>query len=93
MEGRFVLPSIMLMYGGSCMVTRKLEIAETYLNDVLKRSSIKTVGEVLTRIETISDINELKAAIKDTIYENFRDLKTEIRAFDCGVKFVRPLAR
>jgi len=74
----------------------KLEISEDYLMNVLKSASTKMVGEVLSNVETISTPDELKKAIKNTIYQNFRDFEAQIKAFDCGVRFVkfpRPLVR
>lgn len=67
----------------------KLEISDSYLNDVLKSAAIKQVGEVMSLFETISDINELKLAVKNSIYQNYRDLNGQVRAFDSGVRFVR----
>jgi hypothetical protein len=67
----------------------KLEIADDYLEQTLKHAAIKLVGETLANLETISNPDEAKAAIKNTIYQNFRDLNGQIRAFDCGVRFVR----
>jgi len=69
----------------------KLEIADDYLDSVLKQAAGKLVGETLANLETISNPEEAKATIKNTIYQNFRDLNSQIRAFDCGVKFIRPL--
>jgi hypothetical protein len=73
------------------MENRKLEIADEYLNDVLKHAAVKLVGEIMSNMETISNPEELKSTVKNTVYQNFRDLNGQIHAFDCGVKFVRPL--
>jgi len=73
----------------------KLEIAEDYLVDVLKQASIKLVGETMANFDNISNTEDLKKSVKNTIYQNFRDLNGQIRAFDCGVRFIkthRPLA-
>jgi GMP synthase PP-ATPase subunit len=66
----------------------KLEISKTYLDEALKASSIKCVGEVCSNLETVSKPEELKQTIKNTIYQNFRDLKAQIEAFNSGVKFI-----
>jgi len=70
------------------MDNKKLEIAEDYLVITLKNAAIKLVGESMANLETISNPDELKKTIKNTIYQNFRDLEGQIKAFDCGVKFV-----
>ena len=68
----------------------KLEISESYLLDCLKSGSNKMVGEVMSKFETITNLDELKIVVKNTIYENFRDLKAQMMAFDSGVKFIKP---
>lgn len=68
----------------------KLEISEKYLNDTLESSSIKLVGETMSNFESISNLAELKKVVKNTIYQNFRDLKAQIMAFNSGVKFISP---
>ena len=66
----------------------KLEISKQYLDECLKSSSVKCVGECMASMEQISNPVELKQVIKNTIYQNFRDLKGQIDAFDSGVKFI-----
>jgi len=66
----------------------KLLLSKDYLNEALKCSSIKCVGEVCSNLETITNPEELKQTVKNTIYQNFRDLKAQIEAFDSGVKFI-----
>lgn len=68
----------------------KIEISKDYLEGALKSSSIKCVGEVCSNLETITNSDELKKVIKNTIYQNFRDLKAQIDAFNDGVKFLSP---
>ena len=69
---------------------KKLEISEIYLNDCIKSASTKLVGETMSKFENITNIEELKIVVKNTIYENFRDLKAQMMAFDSGVKFMTP---
>lgn len=69
---------------------KKLEISEEYLNNTLKVAGTKMVGEVLSNIENISNLNELKSVVKNTIYQNFRDMTAQIQAFNDGVKFISP---
>ena len=70
-------------------MVNKLEIAEDYLDETLKHAAIKLVGEIMGNLETISNPEELKKSVKNTIYQNFRDLNGQIHAFDCGVRFVK----
>ena len=69
---------------------KKLEISEIYLNDCIKSASTKLVGETMSKFESISNLAELKIVVKNTIYENLRDLKAQINAFNSGVKFISP---
>lgn len=69
---------------------KKIEISEEYLNDALKSASVKLVGETMSNFETISNLAELKQVVKNTIYQNFRDLQAQINAFNSGVKFISP---
>jgi hypothetical protein len=68
----------------------KIEISEKYLNDALDTASVKLVGETMSNFESISNLAELKKVVKNTIYQNFRDLKAQIMAFNSGVKFISP---
>lgn len=68
----------------------KLEIAEVYLDDALRHAASKLVGELMSQFESISNLNELKICVKNTVYQNFRDLQGQIKAFDAGVKFISP---
>jgi hypothetical protein len=67
----------------------KLEIDELYLSQTIDVAARKLVGELCSNLETISNPAELKTTAKNTIYQNFRDLLAQIKAFDSGVKFVR----
>jgi hypothetical protein len=66
-----------------------LEVSESYMNEVITSASTKLVGEILSNFDSISNQEELKKMIKNTVYQNFRDLKAQVRAFDCGVRFIR----
>lgn len=68
----------------------KLEISEKYLTDTLDNASVKLVGEVMSNFESITNVTELKKVVKNTIYQNSRDLKAQIMAFNSGVKFISP---
>lgn len=66
----------------------KLELGITYLDETLKSAAIKLVGETMSDFETITNVNELKQSVKNTIYQNFRDLHAQLKAFNSGVRFV-----
>jgi hypothetical protein len=66
---------------------KKLEISENYLILLIKQSANKTVGELMSLHETISNPEELKRAVKNSIYQNFRDFEATVKAFDYGIKF------
>ena len=67
---------------------KKLEISEDYLDSVLKAAGTKMVGETLAIIEVVKNIDDIKQLVKNNIYQNFRDLQAQIKAFDSGVKFI-----
>ena len=68
----------------------KLEISEAYLDQVLQKSASSLVGEVMKRFEILEDKEAIKADSKELIYEKFRELKSQIKAFNFGVKFITP---
>lgn len=68
----------------------KMEISEQYLREAIKSAADKLVGETMSHFETISNIDEIKLSVKNTIHQNFRDLQGQLKAFNCGVKFTSP---
>jgi len=71
-------------------MNNKLEISEDYLMVTLNSAAVKLVGEVMSNFDSISNPEDLKKTVKNTVYQNFRDLSGQIKAFDCGVKFYTP---
>ena len=63
------------------------KIDKRYLEVLFKAKAGTIVGRVLRRIETISEIDELKQAIKDCVPEEMRDLLTTIDAYHNGIIF------
>jgi len=63
------------------------KINKRYLETLIKAKSNSIVGRVLARIESISDQDELKKVVKDTIWEENRDLLTTIEAYHNGILF------
>lgn len=71
------------------MENQKFELSQEYFDKVTEAASKKLVGEILSNVETIkSNKDELKQSIKNTVYQNFRDLKAQLEAFNDGVKFI-----
>ena len=68
----------------------KLEISESYLDQIIKSSAVSLVGEVMKRFEILDDKEAIKAEAKELIYEKFRELKSHVKAFNQGVKFIAP---
>ena len=68
----------------------KLEIGEAYLDEALSTASKTLVGKIMKRFETLEDKETIKVQSKELVYELFRDLKAQLKAFNCGVKFITP---
>jgi hypothetical protein len=68
----------------------KLEISEVYLDEALSTASKTLVGKIMKRFETLDDKETIKIQSKELVYELFRDLKAQLKAFNCGVKFITP---
>ena len=69
---------------------QKLEISEAYLDEALAQSSKTLVGKIMKRFETLDDKETIKIQTKELVYELFRDLKAQLKAFNSGVKFTTP---
>ena len=65
----------------------KLEIGEAYLDEALNTASKTLVGKIMKRFETLDDKEAIKGQTKELVYELFRDLKAQLKAFNYGVKF------
>ena len=67
-----------------------LEISEAYLDQALKNTASSLVGEVMKRFEILENKDDIKYDTKELIYEKFRELKSVLKAFNYGVKFITP---
>lgn len=67
-----------------------LEISEAYLDQALKNTASSLVGEVMKRFEILENKDDIKSDTKELIYEKFRELKSVLKAFNYGVKFITP---
>ena len=65
-------------------------VSEKYLDEIIEKSSRALVGMVCKRFEIFKNKEDIKSAIKELIYENYRNLKGLIKAFSTGVKFISP---
>jgi hypothetical protein len=71
------------------MAKEKLIVTEEYLDKVTSQWAKSLVGKMMKRFEILDDKDAIKRDIKELIYENIRDLKVNIKAFNWGVKFNR----
>ena len=62
----------------------ELKLSRRYLDELIDFESKKTVGKLLKRCETLSDRDVLKGQLKELVYEQFRDLKDLILAYQKG---------
>ena len=65
----------------------KYEISEQFLEEAIEKSSRSLVGKACKRFEILKDKESIKSAVKELIYEQFRNLKEIIKSFNTGVKF------
>ncbi len=65
-------------------------VSEKYLDEIVEKSSRSLVGMVMKRFEIFENKEDVKSAIKELIYENYRNLKGLIKSFSNGVKFITP---
>lgn len=63
---------------------------EQFVENILKQSSRSLVGKACKRFEIIEDREILKNELKELIYEHYRDLKSSLKCFSIGIKFVSP---
>lgn len=65
-------------------------ITEEFVEKVFNHASKALVGKIMKRFELFDDKNAIKKAVKELIYENYRDVKTLLKSFSYGVKFITP---
>lgn len=66
---------------------REFTISEKHLDELMDNASRTLVGKTMKRFEIFNNQNDVKKAIKELIYENYRVLKALIKSFSCGVQF------
>lgn len=73
------------------------KITEKYLSDLTRDYSRSLVGRLCKQIESLQKdldenspefkyLNHAKNLHREMIYETFRDLKNQVKAFDSGIK-------
>lgn len=61
-----------------------LNIKESYLDELIKFHSSSLVGKSCKRFEILDNTNDIKRNVKELIYEEFRSLLDNIKAYDAG---------
>jgi hypothetical protein len=62
----------------------EIRVTKEFLDTATTQSAKALVGRVFKRFEVLKDDDARKAAIKELIYENFRDHKTLLESFSKG---------
>ena len=65
-----------------------LIISERYLDELIKMHSKNLVGKSCKRFEILSDLESIKLAVKELIYEEFRNFLGNVKAYNEGGKEV-----
>ena len=66
----------------------KYEITEEFLNKIIERSARSLVGKACKRFEILEKKEDIKRAIKELVYESYREFKELVKSFNYGVKFI-----
>ena len=66
---------------------KKVMISDEYLKQALEQSSRSLVGKTMKRMEIFNDDEQRKDAIKELIYEHYRDLKSILISFSVGTEW------
>lgn len=68
-----------------------LIVSKEYFEKLIEKTGRQMMGEVMSQFETGNpSIPSIKQAVKDTIWENYRDFTAQMKAFSKGVKFITP---
>jgi len=62
-------------------------VSESFVDEAVSRSSKALVGMVMKRFELCDNKETIKKEVKELIYENYRELKENLKSFNCGVRF------
>ena len=66
--------------------SKVLHITEDYLNQLISYTGKSLVGKILKRFEILDDKDAIKKAAKELVYEEYRQLRDLIIAYDKGLE-------
>ena len=64
----------------------EIRIRKGYIAELTDKSASKLVGRLLKRFEIYNDKNIIKKAVKELIYESFRDLRDSLLVGNYGLE-------
>jgi len=64
---------------------KNVVITEYFLNDLIDTTSRTTVGKILKRVDIFDDKETLKKALKEVIYEEYRNVRALLEAHSNGL--------
>ncbi len=71
-------------------MSEELRVSKKYLEEIIRKASNSLVGRCMKRFEIFDNNADIKKAIKELIYESYRDSKGLIESFEKGIKFIEP---
>lgn len=69
------------------MENKEITIPEDQLKQIIDYTSSSLVGKILKRFEVLEDKNAIKASAKELVYEEFRNFKKILLAYQDGREF------
>lgn len=66
------------------MEEKYIKVSEKYLEEAIKFAGSSLVGKIMKRFEIMEDINSIKSESKELIYEEMRNLKNILIAYNTG---------
>ena len=61
-------------------------LTKSDLTKILSDASRASVGKIMKRIEISQNLSQSKAEIKEVIYEEFRNVKTQLECYSKGIQ-------
>jgi len=68
------------------MESKNLVIRSGYVEELTDKTASKLVGRLLKRFEIYSDKDIIKKAVKELVYESFRDLRDSLYLGNYGLE-------